>query len=311
VGPTGAAQVGAVQTATQAQVTQAIQGLQMEKSIFGEGDGGKVGQTQTQVAAALANAIVQATSDASAPPPSSFQQPQSSPIPDATQIPPVSTTILQNDLPSGPLLQLDALTMSVPTGTSVMTFGPGSPNTVVPIGVTGKGMQSTVIALPAAGTFEATGNTITHTGPLLGLNSAALVSYDSTTPLMQVGATAFSNSGDVLLTMANGSLLTSFGPLLGLQAGANLSIAGGLAADGMSIVALGPAPAVSLPSGSSLTTTGPLVSLTGGSSAELSGSILRAVDSTVTGTSTGVLAAIDASEIKLTGAPCWTARTAR
>jgi hypothetical protein len=40
VGPAGAVQVGAVQTATQAQVAQATQGFQMDKSISGEGDGG-------------------------------------------------------------------------------------------------------------------------------------------------------------------------------------------------------------------------------------------------------------------------------
>ena len=212
------AQVGAVQTATQAQVAQATQGFQMDKSISGEGDGGKAAQAQAQLAATLANAIVQATSAASAPPPPAFQQPQSSPVPDTTQTPSLSTTTPQNDLPSGPLLQLTTLTMAVPTGTSVMTFGPGSPNTVVPIGVTGTGMESSVVALPAAGTFAITGNPITHSGPLLGMSAAALVANDSTTPLMQVNGTTFTNSGP-LISLTGGSILSVSGPVLDITNG--------------------------------------------------------------------------------------------
>ena len=240
VGPTGAVLVGAVQTATQAQVVQATQGFQMEKSIFGEGDGGKAAQAQAQVAATLANAIVQATSDTSAPPPPPFQQAPSTPVPDTTQTPPLPTTIpqndlppttiLQNDLPSGSLLQLNAHTMVVPTGTTVMTFGPGSANVVVPIGVTGTGIESTVIALPAAGTFAVTGNTITHSGPLLGLSAAALVANDINTPLMQVNGTTLTATGSgstgALVTMESGSLLQLGGAMLLLTGGGTLNING-------------------------------------------------------------------------------------
>lgn len=211
------AQVGAVQTATQAQVAQATQGLQMEKSLSGEGDG-KAAQAQAQLAATLANAIVQATSDATAPPPPPFQQPSTTPVPDVTEIPPLPTTIVQDELPSGPLLQLNALTMAVPAGTTVMKFGPGSANAVVPIGVTGTGMESTVIALSAAGTFDITGNTRTHSGPLLGLSAAALVTTDINTPVMQVNGTTFTSSGP-LVSLTGGSILFLSGPLLDITNG--------------------------------------------------------------------------------------------
>ena len=210
------AQVGAVQTATQAQVAQATQGLQMEKSLSGEGDG-KAAQAQALVAATLANAITQATSDASAPPTPPTQQAQTSPVPDVTEIPPLPpTVIVPDDLPSGPLLQLTALTMGVPAGTTVMKFGPGSANAVVPIGVTGTGMESTVIALPAAGTFDITG-TRTHSGPLLGLSAAAVVTTDNT-PLFQVSGTTFTSSGP-LVSLTGGSILFVSGPVLDITNG--------------------------------------------------------------------------------------------
>ena len=244
VGPAGVVQVGAVQTATQGQVAQATQGLQMEKSISGQGDGGNAAQAQAQVAATLTNAIVQATSAASAPPAPSVQQPASTPVPDATQTPPLPTTTPQNALPSGPLLQLNALIMTVPTGTTVMTFGPGSANAVVPIGVTGTGMESTVIALPAAGAFDITGNPITHSGPLLGLSAAVLGANDINTPLMQVNGTTFtataSGTTGALATVEGGSLLYVGGAMFLFAGGGTTNLSGAaLSISGQSVVAAG------------------------------------------------------------------------
>jgi FecR protein len=268
VGPAGAVQVGAVQTASQAQVAQATQGLQMEKSISGPGDGGKAAQAQAQVAATLTNAILQATSGASASPAPPSQPSVSTPVPDATQIPPVPTTALQNDLPSGPLLQLNTLTMAVPTGTSLMTFGPGSANAVVPIGVTGTGMDSTVVALSAANTFAITGNPITHTGPLLGLSAAALVSSDSATPIIQASGTTFTGTATgatgALAALDNASFLETGGNLL-IVTGGTLNVTGtALTISGQSIVATG-GPLFNIQGKSTVNTSGgPLVRITNG-----------------------------------------------
>ncbi|MEI8190205.1 MAG: FecR family protein, partial [candidate division NC10 bacterium] len=233
VGPAGAVQVGAVQTATQAQVNQATQGFQMEKSISGEGDGGKAAQAQAQVATTLATAIVQATSDASTPPPPPppAQQPSTSPVPDVVEIPPLKPTMVQNDLPSGPLLQLNALTMTVSAGTTVMKFGPGSPNTVVPFAKTGTGMvEPPGEPLPAAGTFDILGTTITHSGPLLGLNAATLGTNDYTTPLMQVNGTVLtvtaSGTTGALATVEGGSRLYTGGPMFVLTGGGTVNLTG-------------------------------------------------------------------------------------
>ena len=133
--------------------------------------------------------------------------------------------------------------MAVPTGTSVMTFGPGSANAAVPIEVTGTGMESTVVALPAAGTFAITGNLITHSGPLLGLSAAALVSSDNATPIIQVSGTTFTGTATgatgAMAALDNASILETGGNLLTLTGG-TLNVTGAaLSISGQSIVTAG------------------------------------------------------------------------
>jgi len=201
----------------------------------------------------------------------------STPVPDATQIPPVPTTTPQNDLPSGPLLQLNALTMAVPTGTSLMTFGPGSANAAVPIAVTGTGMDSTVIALPAAGTFDITGNPVTHSGPLLGLSTASLVASDINTPLMQINGTTFtataSGTTGALATVEAGSFVQTAGAMFLLTGGGTLNVSGAaLSISGQSVdIAGGPSAVVAggvlfrIQENSTVNTSGgPLVRITNG-----------------------------------------------
>jgi hypothetical protein len=229
VGPAGVVQVGAVQTATQAQVAQATQGLQMEKSISGLGDGGKAAQAQVQVAATLTNAIVQATSAASAPAAPPVQQPSSTPVPDATQTPPVPTTTPQNDLPSGPLLSLSNLSMLVPGGTTVMTFANGTPTPVVPIALSGSGAGSTIVDLAAAGSFDILGNPITHSGPLLSLNASTLGRQtDVGTSLMRFSGTTatMSNPTAAFATVENNSQLWMAGNLFTLAGGGTMNGSG-------------------------------------------------------------------------------------
>jgi hypothetical protein len=246
VGPTGGAQVGSVQTATQAQVAQATQGFQMGKSISGESDGGKVAQVQAEVAATIAGAIAQATSSAisaaPAPPPPLATQPVVSPVVVPVTPTPPAAPLLNNNLPAGPLLQVNSLTMTVPTGTPLMNLSPGEANTIVPVTTTGTGIDTTVVALTSPTVI--TGNAITHTGPLLGLNSAALVSYDGATPIFQASGMTFTGTATgttgALAALDNSSFLETAGNLLTLSGGGTLNVTGtALTISGQSMVTAG------------------------------------------------------------------------
>jgi hypothetical protein len=271
VGPTGGAQVGPVQTATQAQVALATQGFQMGKSISGDTDGGKAAQAQAQVAATIAGAIAQATSGttttAPSPPPPATQPDVSPVVVPVTPTPPPAS-VQNNDLPSGPLLQVNSLTMTVPTGTPVMNLSPGEVNTVVPVIATGTGIDTTVVALTSPTVI--TGSQITHTGPLLGLNSAALVSLDSATPIIQVGGTTFTGTATggtgALAAVDNGSFLQTAGNLLVLSGGGSLNVTGtALSISGQSAVVAGGVLFRITEKSTVKTSGGPLVRITDGS----------------------------------------------
>jgi len=301
--PAGAG-VGAVQNLTPDQVAQAAQGLEAGKPHTGEAESSKTAQAQAQVAAALANIIVQATGGA----PSTPNPPTNTVAP----VVPTTVTVGENVLPSGAILTLDDVTLGMTAGSSLATFETGTPNSVTPLALSGGG--TAVVTAPL---LAATGDPITHSGAIVTLDNAAAIvgaSTDTSTPLVDINGTTVTNTGGSVFSLDGGSVFTTYGPVLRIKGDGGASLAGVMSIGGGSIVASGPAYAVVIESGSTLTATEALFSLTGdsdlttydggglvsidpstltlsapildasGSTVTLNGPLLHAVDSTVTGT---------------------------
>ena len=300
--PAGAG-VGAVQNLTPDQVAQAAQGLEAGKPHTGEAESSKTAQAQAQVAAALANIIVQATGGTPSTP--------NAPTNTVAPVVPPAVTVGENVLPSGAILALDNVILGVAAGSSLATFGTGAPNSVTLLAFSGGG--TAVVTAPL---LAATGDPITHSGAILTLdNSAAIVgaSSDTTTALVDINGTTVTNTGGAVFNLDGGSALIAFGPVLRVKGDGSASLAGVMSIGGGSVVSLGPADALVIESGSSLTATESLFSLTGsdsglttyeggslvsidpstltlsapilsasGSTVILGGPLLHAVDSTVT-----------------------------
>ena len=251
--PAGAG-VGAVQNLTPDQVAQAAQGLEAGKPHTGEAESSKTAQAQAQVAAALANIILQATTGGT---PSTSNPPTNTVAP----VVPTAVTVGENVLPSGAILALDNVILGVAAGSSLATFGTGAPNSVTPLALSGGG--TAVVTAPL---LAATGDPITHSGAILTLdNSAAIVgaSSDTSTPLVDINGTTVTNTGGAVFNLDGGSALIAFGPVLRVKGDGSASLAGVMSIGGGSVVALGPADALVIESGSSLTATEALFSLTG------------------------------------------------
>lgn len=301
--PAGAG-VGAVQNLTPDQVAQAAQGLEAGKPHTGEAESSKTAQAQAQVAAALANIIVQATGGV----PSTPNPPTNTVAP----VVPTTVTVGENVLPSGAILTLDDVTLGMTAGSSLATFETGTPNSVTPLALSGGG--TAVVTAPL---LAATGDPITHSGAIVTLDNAAAIvgaSTDTSTPLVDINGTTVTNTGGSVFSLDGGSVFTTYGPVLRIKGDGGASLAGVMSIGGGSIVASGPAYAVVIESGSTLTATEALFSLTGdsdlttydggglvsidpstltlsapildasGSTVTLNGPLLHAVDSTVTGT---------------------------
>ncbi len=312
----GGVQAGAVRNITPAEAAEAAQGLETGKPHTGEAEGGKTAQAQAEVAAAIANVILEATGQPTTTTVTAPPTPTNTVTPVVAQPPPLAI-IGENVLPAGPLLSLDNVTLGLATGTSLATFSAGAANAVTPLAIGGGG-----VAVLTAPLLEATGTPITHDGAIVTLDNAAAIvgaSEDTTTPLVKIDGTALTNTGGAVFNLSGGSVLTTFGPVLALQAEGSATLAGVMSIGGGSVVALGSADALVIPSGSSLTATAPLYTVAGGSTlgtfgggalvamdpstltlsapivsatgstVALAGPALRAVDSTITGTQPLVL----------------------
>jgi hypothetical protein len=312
----GGVQAGAVRNITPAEAAEAAQGLETGKPHTGEVEGGKTAQAQAEVAAAIANVILQATGQPTTTTVTAPPTPTNTVTPVVPQ-PAPAAIIGENVLPAGPLLSLDNVTLGLATGTSLATFSAGAANAVTPLAIGGGG-----VAVLTAPLLEATGTPITHDGAIVTLDNAAAIvgaSEDTTTPLVKIDGTALTNTGGAVFNLSGGSALTTFGPVLALQAEGSATLAGVMSIGGGSVVALGSADALVIPSGSSLTATAPLYTLAGGSTLDtygggalvamdpstltlsapivsatgstvaLAGPALRAVDSTITGSQPLVL----------------------
>jgi hypothetical protein len=320
--PAGAG-VGAIQNLTPDQVAQAAQGLEAGKPHTGEAESSKTAQAQAQVAAALANIILQATTGGTAP--STLTAPSTPTNTVAPVVPPVVppvVTVGENVLPSGAILALhDNVAVQMGSGASFVTFRSGSANTILPLDIAGPG---TVLLTDPL--LSATGDPITHTGAIVTLRpgdspyptSILADSSSANAPLVQVQATNLTNTGGSIFDLSE-SVLTGYGgPILSLKEGGTATLAGLVTADSASEVSLGSGNGIEVPSGTSLTATSPLYNLTGGSIltssgghlvfadpstltlnapilsatdsiVTLEGAVLRAVDSTITGTQPLVL----------------------
>ncbi len=241
--PTGI-QTGTVKTITPAQLSQAVQGLDTGKSHMGEPEASKT--AQAQVAAAVLNAIVQATTGTPPPaPPSGPQQPAdqtvqdtvaaltgqdqaqatpsgTSPTPTIAPIVPEIPATTENNLPSGPLLALDNVTRGLAPATSLGTFSAGPASTVIrPVPV-----ESTL----SAPLLEITGTTITHDGPMMTLDNGTSITGaagDTTTPLVKIEGTSLTNTGLPLLRLSGNSAVTTSGPLFAQRSGSSVTLSGG------------------------------------------------------------------------------------
>jgi hypothetical protein len=271
------AQVGPVQNVTPAQAAQAAQGLQSGKSHTGEAESGRNSQAQAQVAATVANAVVDAITGGpgSTPPvkgpenlPGGGPQNPSQTDPPPPLPPTIVTT--ENILPAGPLVNIGG-PIEVPAGVPIATFDGGPPNTVTAVSELPSPWEGPLLA--------PTGTTITHTGPIV---SAPSLTASGSTPLLQVSGTQFTNAGPLI--ESGGSVETS-APIIGVSPGASASI-GGLVAPGAGVTgiyaSLGPNPAAvvegNLSSGTlfslgngSLSASGPLLAIQPGGNAFVGG----------------------------------------
>jgi hypothetical protein len=328
----GGVQAGAVQNITPAQAAQASQGLEMAKSHTGEAEGSANVQAQAQIAAEVGAAIVLAlTGESGTNTGGGSNNSGCNPCVPPPPPPAINPEITENVLPSGPILTMSHAGIAFPN-TPIATFSGGDVEPVVPLDVTGTGRVAgytpIVVTSPL---LEATGTTITHAGSLIALNDFTLEGFTTTVPLVQISGTSVTNTGGPLFSLDGASEVSTYGPLLGLDTGATASLAGLIGATGASTVKLGPADAVTIPTGTSLTATAPLFSLSGGSdlttsgggslvwmdpstltlsapilslsssSAILSGSVLRTIDSTVTGGAAGGLVSLQNSTLSLQG----------
>jgi len=259
-------QAGAVQNVTATQINDAAQGLQTGKTHTGEAEANATAQAQLQVAAALANAIVSTTTQTQTTIQGLGPQQQAATnntVTPVTPQPPASPASPDNTLPAVPLLTLNNATLGLAAGTSLATFNAGTANTIIPIEISGGG-----IAVVTAPLLPVTGDTITHDGPMVSMQTGATLvgsPTDTTTPLVSMEGTTLTNTGGPVFTLSGDALLTFFGPLLSLAAGATAELAGIMALGDTSQVALGPASAVLIPAGTTLKLTAPGFSLTGGS----------------------------------------------
>ncbi len=188
-----------------------------------------------------------------------------------------------------------------------------------------------------------TGDTITHEGPIVTLESGAEIvgaeyRHDDSSGEHEGHGVDEHRWAGVHAEWCPGhtSVLTIFGPLLSLDAAAKVELAGIMALGDQSAVAMGPASAIVIPSGTSLELTAPGFSLTGDSqlqtfageegsghlvsvsdgtltldspllslpsgtpTASIAGDVLH-VASTVTGPSSGSLVDVSAGSLTVTG----------
>ncbi len=260
--PTGA-QAGSIQNVTPAQINDAAQGLQTGNPHTGEAEASRTAQAQAQIAAAVANAITGVTPPAAQD--GGVQQqggPPNNTVTPVTPEVPVAPPTTENILPAGSLLTLNNAALGLAEGTSLATFQGGVANAVNPQQFQG---GVSVVTDPI---LTVTGDTITHVGTIVSLeNGAAIVGAptDTITPVANIGGTNLTNTGGHVFTLTGESVLTTFAPLLNLQEGATATLAGIMAIGGDSAVALGPASAVMIPNGTTLTLTAPGFDLMGAS----------------------------------------------
>lgn len=284
-------QVGSVAPMTAQQAQQAAQGLSSAKTHTGEAEGGKAAQAQAEVAAVVANAVVQATTGTPTPTPTTTAPtttttgtPPPPPPPAPTPPPPAPSTA--NMLPAGSVLSIGGgLNLGVTSGVSLASFTGGSANAMTPLAVTGPGTATITGPL-----ITAIGGPISHTGSLVTLTggSAIVGAVAESAPLFSVSGTSLTNSGS-LLDLDGLSSLWLEGPILGLASGASASLGGALALSGGSEAALGPSPGVLVPSGTSLSTAGFLYAVSGS-------------DTTLASYGGGALASVQGGSLTL-GAP--------
>jgi hypothetical protein len=337
-------QTGPIQNVTPAQAADSVKDLQVNRPDMGNTVSSKVAESQTQIAAAVANVIIQnTTSQAVAaaspitttspistisssttttatsvtPPPTAPESSSSTQTSSAVSSGSEGGTVgTSNTLPSGSLLTLSDANVALADGTSVATFSAGKANSITPITLSGAGTVT-----PSGTPLTVTGDPITHSGPIVTLDPSTLngATGPAEAPLVIVNGTTLTNSGGPVFDVTN-SFVSAFWPVLQLAPGANATVAGVMNIAGTSKVSVGPHDAVSLQSGSTLTSTdalfrvggnsvllttggaalvgvgsgtltlqAPILSATGNSGISLSGPALHAADSTVTSTQPLVL----------------------
>ncbi|HYL79652.1 MAG TPA: FecR domain-containing protein, partial [Candidatus Acidoferrum sp.] len=261
----GGVQGGAVQNMTPAQLNQVVQGLDAGRSLGGEVGG--LAEAQGMMASILAQALVTSTGGGGFPTPPPVSCNPCTPIP-----PPPVINSTDNVLPPGLLLSLNNTAIAM-SGTPVAEFTSGPANAIVPLDISGA--PGTVYDLnnfniATSPLLPVTGNSITHTGPLISLNNAALIlgfdasaafggatdlasvlgnganNIDPTTvtgtivPVVRVAGTSVTNTGGALVTMTNSSGLFTLGSLLSLEGGSFTATGPGLDATDSAVFVGGP-----------------------------------------------------------------------
>lgn len=331
-------QTGPIQNVTPAQAANRVKDLQIGRPTIEDAGSRQAGRAQAQIAATVANVIVQnttgqavvasaavtaTTSTASTttttatsvtPPPTAPQSPVSGLTSSAVSSGSEGATGgTSNTVPNGSLLTLSNVNLTLADGISLATFSAGAPNTtILPV------PSGELLSIPL---LTVTGNPIAHSGTIVTVDPSTLNGATGPTeaPLVAVNGTTLTNSEGPIFGVSN-SFVSAFWPVLQLAPGANATVAGVMNIAEGSEVSVGPHDAVSLQSGSTLTSTdalfqvggnsallttggaglvavdpgtlilqAPILSATGNSGIILLGPALHAVDSTVTSTQPLVL----------------------
>ncbi|HXZ44284.1 MAG TPA: hypothetical protein VEH53_05600, partial [archaeon] len=305
-------QAGPIQNVTPAQAANQVKDLQIGRPIIEDAGSSQAGRAQAQIAATVANVIIQnttgqavvagtpvtaTTSTASTtttatsvtPPPTAPQSPIS------TQTSSAVSSGTEGAPPNGSLLTLNHVNLTLADGVSLATFSAGAPNTtILPV------PSGELVGTPL---LTVTGNPITHSRTIVTVDSSNLNGATGPTeaPLVAVSGTTLTNSAGPIFDVSN-SFVSAFWPVLQLAPGANATVAGVMNIAMGSEVSVGPHDAISLQSGSTLTSTDALFQV-GGNSALLGtgGAALVAVDPGTLILQAPILSATGNSEIILFG----------